>query len=400
MRGRTPKGSRVSTCLALLAAIAIAGCKGDRGTSEKRAKPDREAQQAAAGAAPRSGRPHLPPVAREVSSAITGKRLRPWARARPTGDGQVAGTAIPAEVSAELVALLEPVARARPTIAWVRVMKRDGGAPAVALAYEYALKDTYGSLQLAGFTTVRDRGGKFHIHQIVEVTKYDTGDWHLAEDRDVDGDGVPDTIVVYNQTRGGSKPGSSADGGLVILTSKAAAALSVRLFERDRGDAQTELTRPFSNCWTRIGNKEVLVVIRQEDTMVEAGGEEKSMKTKYTSEVFAADKSGALVATPLYAGILGGATQADPLLDEWAEWTKSKAAPAIALEPRSKASAPVDCPVGERLAFIVPKRATKPKGNLGYYLLAWPSLLKADTAKEVVASGLPETAVVELGATD
>ncbi len=400
MRGRTAKISRASTGLALLAAIAIAGCKGDRGTHEKRAKPEEKTQQAAAGAASRSGRPHLPPVAREVSSAITGKRLRPWARARPAGDGQVVGSAIPDEVRAELVALLEPVARSRPSIAWVRVMKRDGGAPAVGLAYECTLEDTYGSLQIAGFTTVSDRAGKFQIHQTVEVTKYDTGDWHLAKDRDVDMDGVPDTIVVYNQTRGGSMPGSSADGGLVILASKAASALSVRLFERDRGQAQTELTRPFSNCWAHIGKKQVLVVIRQEDTMVESGGVEKSMKTKYTAEVFAADKTGAFVATPLYAGILGGATQADPLLDEWAEWTKSKAEPAIALEPRSKAAAPVDCPVGERLAFIVPKRATKPKGNLGYYLLAWPSLLKADTAKEVVASGLPETAVVELGATE
>jgi len=384
--------------LALATSIAIVGCTGDRGTRKKSEKKDQGSGAATATAPTTYEQPRVPPVTRDVTAAVTGKKLRPWARAQPAGGGRVAAKEIPADVRAELVALLEPVARAHPTIGWARVMKRDGGSSAVALAYHYQLKGDHGALPFAGFTTIRDHAGKFHAHQAVEIARYDGGDWKLAEDRDVDGDGVGDTLVVYNQKRSGGGADGAADGGLVILTSKAASAVSVQLFERYRTDSQTELTRPFTNCWATISGELVLLVIRQEDTMVEAGGEEKSMKTKYTAEVFAANETGELKPTILYAGILGGATQAEPLFDEWKDWTQNKQAPAIALEPRSEASAPIDCPTGEKLALIVPKRATKPKGNLGYFLLAWPSLLKADTAKEVVASGLPETAVVEIGA--
>jgi len=399
---------RVTWGLILASTIAFAGCKGDRGTRKKGGKSGQGAgaqagETGAAGggasAMPSRVRPRVPPITLEVGSTITGKKLRPWARGRSAGGKRVAGEEIPELVRAELVALLEPVSKARPRVRWVRVMKAEGGrgAATIALSYGYKVKDKYGTGHTVGFTAARDRGGKFHVHQAVEVSKRDGGDWQFGKDRDVDGDGVADTCVLYNQPLDPADPTGAAEGGIVLLGSKAASAHQVQLFERSRADGQTEITRSWTNCWATLDGRKVLLVISQHETLVEVGGEQKPMRTKYTADVIAADKAGNLKPTTLYGGILGGATVVEPLIEEWTEWTDSKSEPGIELKPRAEALDPVDCPTGKKAAFIVPKRVTKPKGNLGHYLLAWPSLDKAVTGKGADSAHLPSTAVVEIG---
>ncbi len=372
--------------IALLAVAAtLTGCSSRDDRSGKRRKTAGERKPVAAPAGPR------PPTSRNVTSSIAGMRLRAWTTDYSTTE-IVESAGLPAPVVAELTALLQPATRAEPAIQWAAVLTGSSGpSRSIAIAYQYPSPGgiTY------GFAVTANSEDTYVVNQAIELTTESRADIEPGTIEDRDGDSVPDVSVVYRQH--GADPATITDAGLILLASRTATTYAIPMFRHRIGDQRVEELTPWGGCWTREGNRPILILLVHEQTLVRVDGKEQPLHAKYSSAVYAPDDQGKLVQTALYAGVLGSASAVAPLTGQWRDWIGDAKAEVPMAPDGAPAWDVAPCPRKKQLALVVPAGSTRPSGGDGYSLLAWPSLDRSVTSDGVTKAGLPISALVELG---
>jgi len=234
----------------------------------------------------------LPPKASAPAAA-----LRAWARAQEPGAARTPARALAAEVLADLaplVAGMNPAAKPR----WVKVIGEGRGdaGPLLAVAATYGREvdeEMDRKSDAIGLSVIDDRDGAYHLRQSTHARKEPGDRWPFLKDRDLDGDGVLDTLLAYESSSHGE-----SYRGLVAMTSARPAASRIPTTEWIGQSHESALR---GACWTRIDDRPALIAVRSvtsEDPDADQGA-----ILRWEAEVFAMGDDGVFASTDVYAAL-------------------------------------------------------------------------------------------------
>jgi hypothetical protein len=232
---------------------------------------------------------------------VPGAALRDWARAQEIGGKRIQGSKLPKDVAAELVELATPLLEKgrspkKLRVRWIRAITPAVGDAAPAVAFSFGVPQSYGppGAKDLTFAVALDDGKSYRVFERIHDAsnpEADVNEWAFAKDRDVDGDGLVDTIVTNHSEQGGG--GIDKSIGLILLATKGSVA-EIQLHQEDggwegEGEGYHNHIAPEVACWTKLDGRPAFVHITK---AYDSYQEKKPAKWAHT--VFAANGVGVI----------------------------------------------------------------------------------------------------------